>query len=110
MARSFVEFVDEPLIDWSLALVNASSPVPASRRRGPQLLIMGGCAIAGVCLLLGCAAIAGFSLLSFPLPGAEPPPSDDEIRTELAALPPGSFVLAPRYQNTAMTNRGVLPD
>jgi hypothetical protein len=70
--------------------VNSSTPVPASRRRSPLLFIVGGCAIAGVCLLLGCAAIAGYSLLSFPIPGTEPPPSQDIIRTELAALPAGN--------------------
>src|SRR5690242_3389080 len=70
--------------------MNAPSPVPTSRRRSPLLLILGGCAIMGVCLLLGCAGIAAYGLLSFALPGAEPPPSQDVIRTELAELPLGN--------------------
>ena len=69
--------------------MNASRAV-SSARRSPLLLLLGGCALVGVCLLIACAVIAGYGLLSFPGFAVEPPPSEDVIRNELAALPVGN--------------------
>src|SRR5262245_13794381 len=72
------------------------SPSVPTTRRNPLLLLVGGCALVSVCILSACAlfAVLKFSIFSFP--SAEPPPSQDVIQDEWAALPSGNAANGPQ--------------